>query len=381
MSLLSRLSLPLSIFVASSGLLVAQSEMVCDPVGFNKIPCPTNSDTIVGVPLRAKGSQKATLSALPDTTTLPGSAILSVAGSPGWTVDAYAGTHYVKFTSGAKDGAFYAVTANSADTLTVDLNGDDVSTVLATDTILLAEYWTLDTLFPPADATTSWGAAPDYAPDGHAIVTSTSTSALTRKTQILLPATTSSGINLAPNLICYILSSSEWRIGTGTLPSDAATPGDIKLQPDTYFIIRHPASVSYATVYVALGEVEMGNVAIPLSTLTAGPQDNFIAILRPINTRLDALNLGGTTAFVTSLGTSALQRRDQLLVFDNTVAARNKSPSAIYCYYGGNWRNATGGAISDAVVIPGGAGFIIRKYKTSDGATVFWTNPPTYTNL
>ena len=372
MSSLSRISLSLSILVASSGLLVAQSEMVCDPVGFNKIPCPTNSDTIVGVPLRAKGSQKATLSALPDTTTIPGSAILSVAGSPGWTAGAYAGTHFVKFTSGAIDGSFYAVTANTADTLTVDLNGDDVSAVVATDTILLAAYWTLNTLFPPADATT------DPATTKIAIVASTTRFTTGRMTELLLPDLQGDGTNLAPNQTFYILSG-VWR-----KPGDTTTDyGTTRIHPDSYFIVRHTSRVTAGTTYLCLGEVEMGNFGIPLSTQsTTGlntRQDNFVAVPRPINLTLNQLGLV-PDAFVASTTRFTTGRKDELLVFNNASQAFNKAASATYYYYNNAWRKQGADYTIDfgTDVIPAGAGFMVRKAPTAGGVTSFWKNPATY---
>ena len=369
---LSRICLSLSILVASSGLLVAQSEMVCDPVGFNKIPCPTNSDTIVGVPLRAKGSQKATLSALPDTTTLPGSAILSVAGSPGWTAGAYAGTHFVKFTSGALDGSFYAVTANTADTLTIDLNGDNVGAVVATDTLLLAQYWTLNTLFPPADATT------EPATTKIAIVASINTYTTGRRTELLLPDLVSSGTNLAPTQTFYIYSG-VWR-KQGDAVNDY---GSTRIQPDSYFIVRHTSKVTASTTYLCLGEVEMGNFAIPLSTQsTTGlntRQDNFVAVPRPINVTLSQLGLVPGT-FVASTSPYTPGRKDELLVFNNASQAFNKSASATYYYFNNAWRKQGASFTLDfgTDVIPAGAGFLVRKAPTVGGVTSFWVNPATY---
>lgn len=368
---LSRISLSLAILVASSGLLSAQSEMVCDPVGFNKIPCLTNSDTIVGVPLRAKGSQKATLSALPDTTALPGSAILPVAGSPGWTAGAYAGTHFVKFTSGAMDGSFYPVTANTADTLTIDLNGDDAGAVVASDTILLAEYWTLNTLFPPADATS------DPATTKTAIVASTNTYTSGRRTELKLPDLVSSGTNLAPTQTFFIYNG-VWR-----KPGDAVDYGSTRIHPDSYFIVRHTSSVTAGTTYLCLGEVEMGNFAIPLSTQsTTGlntRQDNFVAVPRPINLTINQLGLV-PDAFVASTNAYASGRKDELLVFNNASQAFNKAASATYYYYNNAWRKQGANPTIDfgTDVIPAGAGFLVRKAPTVGGVTSFWVNPATY---
>ncbi|NJM37856.1 MAG: TIGR02597 family protein [Akkermansiaceae bacterium] len=157
-----------------------------EPVGFNKVTCLGNSDTIVGVPLRMQGSVKSRLSANP--TVNGNTATLNLVSSslPTWT----GSTRYVKFDSGTKDGSWYDITSNTADSLTINLNGDNLTGAVTSDSIVISEYWTLDTLFPPAAATT------DPATTGHAIVASTGTSPIQRRTSILLPDIVTSGINL-----------------------------------------------------------------------------------------------------------------------------------------------------------------------------------------
>lgn len=357
--------------------LIGSAQEVTEPYGFNTITCPANSDTIVGVPFRPTGSRKGTLNALP---TVDGeAATLSIAGTPGFTVNGFANTWYAKFSSGTKNGRFYTITANDASTLTIDLNGDNMTGVLATDTVVIAQYWTLDSLFPPAGATTAWtGTAPNTVPNGHAIVASTSTSAPLRKTQLLLPNTAGTGTNLAPNRSFYIYhntvaATKNWLSASGT-----PAAGSTILSPDCYIIIRHPSTVPNPTTLKTTGEVETGTVSIPLSTITTGFQDNYIALVRPIDLTLTQLNLYESGAFVASSSTSPVLRKDQILVFNNAVALRNKAPSASYYHNGTDWLNASGNTNANLSVIPAGAGFIIRKAKTSGGATHFWNNGATY---
>ena len=89
------------------------------PVGYTVTTCPNNSDTIVGLPLRVSAAAAGALTANPSSTT--GTPTLTSSSA---AFGAVAGTHYVKFKSGASDGKWYAITANTATTLTVDLNGD-----------------------------------------------------------------------------------------------------------------------------------------------------------------------------------------------------------------------------------------------------------------
>lgn len=350
----------------------AQS-IVSEPLGFNKIPCLPNSDTIVGVPFRPNGSQQGALAADAvdngnDTATL------SIAGSPGFAVNGFANTHYVKFSSGAKDGRIFAVSANTADSLTIDLNGettiaDPTSGALSGDTLVIARFWTLDSLFPPDQATT------DPATTGHAIVKALN--ALNRRTDVMLPNLEDPGVNLPLNRKFFIIGTpAAWKeIATGY--PDA---GSVILWPDTYLVIRQLPTVTAATTYKISGEVEIGNMAIPLNTSATGKQDNFVAIPRPIDVALADLGLISSGAFVAS--TSPLSRADELFVYDNALALVNRSPSARYFYLStdSKWHKVgPGSPIADADVVAAGAGIVIRKAQ-SDGSTAFWLNYPTYSN-
>jgi uncharacterized protein (TIGR02597 family) len=69
---------------------------------------------------------------------------------------------------------------------------------------------------------------------------------------------------------------------------------------------------------------------------------------------------------------------DELLSFDNSVAQRNKSSSAVYYYWSGAWRRLGFGTTNvgaDQVFMPGG-GIIVRKGTNS--ASPRWMNAPNY---
>ncbi|NJM37857.1 MAG: TIGR02597 family protein [Akkermansiaceae bacterium] len=161
-----------------------------------------------------------------------------------------------------------------------------------------------------------------------------------------------------------------WRRVSATVGTNFGTT---KLFPDNYFTIRHPNTVTTSTVFKSYGEVEIKNFTIPLSTLTNGSQDTFVAILRPVPVTLSQLNLWQSGAFVASTGISGIQRRDQLLVFNNEVAALNKAASAIYFHNGTSWLKAGDGTVNhDSDVIPPSSGFLIRKFRSSGGNSVDW---------
>lgn len=371
----------LSLLVALSGCLTAQNAFT-HTLGFNKINCLVNSDTIVGIPFRAQGSQTAVLASEPvvigDVATLTLSLNNLTAGA------FLTSRHYVKFDGGTKDGRFYDITSNTANTLTINLNGDNLTGVIAGSYVVIAEYWTLNTLFPPTGATTSWAETPatsgNWVPNGHAVVSSNSNSSLARRTEILMPNLTTAGINLTPASIHFIsgTTTKKWtqaKTGGTFVPS-----GDTVIYPDTYFTIRHSSSVSRPTILNGVGEVEMGSMSIPISTSATSKWDNQIALLRPIPLKLSELGLAGTSAFVPSGSVSSLARRDELFVYNNAVALKNRVPSTVYFVMGGNWQKMVNNVavLANDDVIQAGYGIIIRKYKTSAGQTVFWENHATY---
>jgi uncharacterized protein (TIGR02597 family) len=118
-----------------------------------------------------------------------------------------------------------------------------------------------------------------------------------------------------------------------------------------------------------------------LATSSTSETDNFVAITRPIDVRLDQLGLGSSSgassAFVASTGNFPNQRGDTLLVFDNALALQNKAPSSTYFFRStdNTWRStASGFPLADAVSLKSSEGFVIRKKPTVGGATSFWLN-------
>jgi uncharacterized protein (TIGR02597 family) len=360
--------IPYSLLAAAAacGMALGQTAYTT-PVGYVSQACLANSDTIVGTPLRQSAAAAGALSVVPDTATVVGSAVLTLAGSPSLVESSFANTHYVKFTSGASLGKWFPVTANTDSSLTVNLDGAVLSAAEG-DSVEVVKFWTLNELFPPAVATT------DPTTTGGAIVASTSTLAAGRRTQILIPNFTASGTNLAPATTYYI-HSGLWK-KQGQANTDF---GNDQLWPDAYFIIRHPAAVTSPTTYVVTGEVDTRDFGVNLATQAAVAQDNFIGLPRPVDTALNDLNLGGTSAFVSSTSALAAGRRDQLLVFNNAVSGTNKAPAVTYYYHLGIWKKQ-GQSNTDfgTDVIPAGAGFLVRKYQSGTGATAVWNNDPAY---
>lgn len=347
---------------AACGFAGAQTTAYTTPVGYVSQTALNASDTYVSLPLRQPTVSAAALTS--DVTSGATDALLTVSTA---TFGSFANTHYVKFTSGPKNGSIYAITSNTSTTITIDRSGETVN-ALTGNTFLVSKFWTLAELFNPAASTNLASTT------GNAIVSSASATAGNRRTEILLPGT-AAGVNLS-SAGTFFITGGQWR-KQGT----AGDFGTQQLWPDNYFIIRHPATVTGPTTYTISGEVDTGSMVVPLATLASGKQDNPIAITRPIDVTLNGLNLGNTPAFVTSATATAGNRRDELLVFNNGVAGLNKSASKTYYFLGGTtnqWRQQGFGVDAGSDIIPAGSAILIRKFAVPGGTTAFWNNTPTY---
>lgn len=328
-----------------------------DPVGYNTISLLANSDTYVSVPFHRPAAFVGQVSSFSGN-------VITVAGTPGWTASQFvyasgtqSNTYYLFIRSGTKEGNYYTVTANAANTLTIDLAGDTLTGLAANDSISVIPYWTLGTLFPNTDVGVSFTAS--VAP-GVAL------------TEIQIPDAQTAGINLAVSRR-YFYYNSAWRqIGQ----SLSVSKNDDLLVPDSYFIVRNSANSGTLT---QTGSVVMQKTAIILDTETSTKQDNAISLIRPIPVTLNQSGLISSGAFAASLSPGA--RTDELLVYDNTVAAKNKAASARYFYYNNAWRKVGEDLSLDfgsTVVFGPGTGVQIRKGTTPSGASAVWTNTASY---
>ncbi len=265
------------------------------------------------------------------------------------------------------EGRFYQVASNSANSVTVNLNGDTLSSVMAGTQVSIVPYWTLNTIFPAANANTSF---------------TPTTSLFTLKTQILIPDYASSGTNLsAAGVYIYYndgASNVGWR-AVGDLNTDH---GYDPLIPDGYVTVRTPASVPALPVTFS-GSVPTTKLVTALTTRTAGAQDNAVALNRPADQTLGSLGLNPTDgSFVAT--TSLFSLKDEIFVYDNTRTGFNKSSSGVYIYYNDGASNVGWRAVGDLTtdhssdVIAASSALTIRKAATTAGQTAIWSNSPNY---
>ena len=335
--------------------LSAQTTVMTDPVGFITTSCLGNSDTYLGIPFTRPPEFTCTVQSANANT-------LTINGTPGWTNSQFvyaAGTqpkhYYVLIGNGGatnpKQGHNYTVTSNGSNTLTVDTSLDNLTGVVANTRVTLIPYWTPATIFPSGDAGVSFTATtnpPSY------------------KTEVLIPNTSSAGINLAPAATYFFINNGSnvgWR-----LEGDNSTDhGDDPLLPDSYFIVRNSNGAPPLPLTGA-GSVLMSKLAVPILASASQQQDNPVTMIRPVDTTLGSNGLA-------PVDTSFLQG-DQLLLFDNTQRQIGKQPSKIYTFNDG-WRLSSDNLDHSKDIVPAGSAMLVRRAAKS-GATVYWVNTPTY---
>jgi uncharacterized protein (TIGR02597 family) len=328
-------------------------------VGFNRVRCPAKSDTFVSVPLmRLPIRASKTLASAP--TLAKGQATLTPAESTEWAANEFQNTHYVRFITGALAGRWYEIVGNTASGLTIDLNGEAGASFAPSDAFMVVKFWTLDTLFPPGSQKT--------------FHTSTGNLGYQQKSKLLIPNVEAAGINL-PAKDIYFLTSEGWKQSIEGYPY----AGSRILPPGLPLIIRHPAGVT-TTNFEPVGRVLYSPDSVVLNQDKDKPQDNTVAVFRPVDVRLVDSDLD-ETVFSSSSSHESGARKDELLVFDNSLMGFNKSPSALFYKYSQAWFRDEGKADSNspvvAITLPASGALIIRKTQEKTSSS-FWKNQPTY---
>jgi uncharacterized protein (TIGR02597 family) len=335
----------------------AQVTVATDPVGFTTTTLLGNSDTFVSNPFTRPPEF---IGAISTTSSSGSTGTITLVGNPLVANQfLYGGTqhnHYYALIgpisgSGTKEGHTYPITANDTGSLTVSLGTDDLNGIPANTQLQVIPYWTPGTIFPAADAGVSFTAT---------------TSSASYQTQIRVPNYSASGpVTYSP---IYFFSNNvdntSNNIGWRVVGDNTTDHSDDPLLPDGYFVVRNNTGTPTLSL-TNIGSVLLKKLAVSLTAIGGQAQDNPVSIVRPLNIALNATGLGPSD---NSFGPS-----DQLLLFDNTVAAFDKLPSATYTY-DTHWRRTGDATLSDrgADIIAAGTGFLIRK--VAGGVSAFWTN-------
>lgn len=328
-----------------------------DAVGFNVTDCPSGSDTILSVPFHQATALFGKVSGTPQVS--GDEATVNVAGSPDFTPGQFTNpVHYLRFSSGStRSGWGYRVISHDANSVNIDLDGDDLSGVVDGDSFEVIPYWTLANLFSNGNET---------------IHKSSGLLLNQRETEIFFFDRESATLNLAPTRK-FFQTDSGWReVARGFPDAD-----DVVVPPGASFVIRHPEG-GQATRFIAQQWVNDDDQAYVLATDVAKTRDHHLGSARPVPVRLGDLDLE-PPVFLESASNDSGDRADELHVFDNTVAALNRRASAIYFRVNGQWvLDDAGFPPSNDVEIDAGVGLMIRKAPTADGESLVWVNTPRY---
>ena len=360
---LAFLLVPLIIGVSA---LSGRAEPASAPAGFYRIDCLGNSDTVVSIPFTRPEAAFALMESIAVVEVT--NAMVTVQGSPGWLVDQFvyvsgtqSNTYHLRFLSSAKEGSYYPIISNSANSLTLSLGGDDLSSVTNGTRLAVIPYWTLATAFP----------------GGRGVIPSPTIS--THSTEILIPDFDGVGINLSAPTTYFFLTNAIFPNGIWRKFGVGTTNNDDVLLPDVYFIVRHKTNaivpLPINTVFTAQGSVPVSKLTVPLATAVSTKQDNFVALTRPVTNTLNESGLVQSGAFLASPSVST--HTDELLVFDNGQVAQNKAASDTYFYLNNTWRRfGAAGDFGNEPVFTPGTGVIIRKQTNS--VSSLWVNTPNF---
>jgi uncharacterized protein (TIGR02597 family) len=347
----------MKLFLTISSALVAASlsftlhaqSVTTDPVGYVTVDLLSGSDTFVSVPFSQNFEFVGSVGSVSN---INGDlATISVSSSPNWSANEFSDFYFVRFRDGALEGQYFTVTSNTASELTIDFIGQDPNAIVNGDSFDIQPYWTLSTLFPPesTDLTASLG-----------------TLSFQRRSQVLYPDLTGSGINRSSSDV-FFFTNDGWFASRSGFPS----ADDVIIFPDTFIVIRQPSLLDDSSLTLS-GTVDSFPKSSFVHSNSSSGQDNFYSLNKPVTYTLAESNLSDN--LVSSLGNLSFQRRDVILVFDNSARSTNKSASRVFFHVDGDWRESVSGFPSaNDFEIDTSSGIVIRRSATTDGSTAVVT--------
>jgi uncharacterized protein (TIGR02597 family) len=345
-------------FLGFIGLNVAHAQLATEPVGFNKVTCKGGSDTLVTVPFHQKPVFSGKVGPLPVVT--EGTAAITPVGSPALPAGYYTSApHYLRFLDGAMDGAWFEVTANTTTSISIAVGDASLGALSSGARFDVIPHWTLGTLLPGPTQSALHHSAGKLPPG--------------RGSSLMLADVTREGIRLAPDRI-YFVTTGGWFEAAGGFPA----ADDVVVDPGQVLIIRHKSGAA-DTVFRTTNRVHRYDHSTTLTSGPGGPRDHAVGLMRPVPVQLADLDLDAT-AFLDSASAALVDRKDEVLVYDNLSAALNKTPSKIYFRVGGQWFEDAGGTHLPAgtASIPPSNALVIRKAATATPRALVWVNSPRY---
>ena len=324
------LSLVAAASLAASASFAQDNAVTSDVVGYLSTTCLGGSDTIVSLPLHKTSVATTTVTSVNSE-----SSQITVALST-MTADQYKDSHYIRFGEGAGlEGAKFTVSANTSDTLTLDpVSGYNLSSVAVDDVLELIPHITLSELF----------ASVDSIPD---------------QTEVFYFNNAVSGINKSTSG-GYIYDAGDWYDAS---TYDAAA--NAVIYPDDTYIVRVQGNSANDFKLTLPGSVPDVGHSFAITTPSAGPSDNLVSPQIPAATEIATLFPNAT-------------QNDEILIFDNSVRAINKSSSGGYIYDAGAWYDASTFDAANTVKIKPWELAVYRRANQGSSSAVIFSGRASY---
>ena len=323
---------------------------VTAPVGYVKLTFNAESDTPFSLPMnrpKAYAGQVASISGNEITVANNDFTASEFVYNDGSQNEKY----YLLFTTGTLEGRTFDVTANSANSITVDQGGDtDVQTLIndaaATDNFTIRPHWTLNTLFPDG---AGFNISNDFDnPNGDVIFERDNTL---------------NGLNLSVKADYFYYENNDGFEGWYNKKNGAKVNDEI-IKPASMLIYRNTTTAS--VVKNVVGDVPLTDGKSILIRSNVIDQDRYIGSLFPIDLSLVQMGLENSTLFTKSADFDNPEG-DLIFVYPDNPTGFNPAPSGIYYYYD-NGDSFTGwydkqspGLKNDVKVFKPGKAFFYRK--------------------
>lgn len=322
---------------ASAGMAFGAETAYTTPVGYVSLGNTTPSQSAVAANTEVRISipldREVVFQGVVDTAGVTGSTI-PFAGTPALgnltTVP-----HIAIIANGAKSGLVGLVTANTANSVTIQTqSGEVVTDVAAGAGVVIQKAWTVSSLL-------SGGVIPTG-------------------TQLFAFSGTAPGIVIAPDLI-FEFDGTDWVDTNSFEPAN-----NVVLYPGEGFVLRNPTTTPIPSLVVS-GTVPKANHRLIVSNLSAGVgQDIPFGFTSPVNEVVGLSGAGFTIG-------------DQILAFNNTTTGVVKAPNIILEWDGADWVDTDSfEPVTTTFSFQGGVSYVYRRPAGAPAGDVTWSNQPTY---
>jgi uncharacterized protein (TIGR02597 family) len=317
------------------------AENTTDPIGYVSVSIPAQSDAVLAVPLFRTPAFRGAIASIAGN-------VITLASAPNWMDDqfvqavpaqneAFAILVATGDAATGKEGLIARITANDANSLTIELaEGDTLAGVKTeqshpgeADQIDIMPYWTPASLLG---------------------------SRLSDGTQMLLFPTNQAGINIHSQTM-LTKSATAWF--NDTLDAD-----HLPLFFGQGFVLRNSTNAAQTLAIVGAVPMSTHRQVLKKNAAAGTAQDIRIGYTSPVPEVIGTVHLGFSAG-------------DQLLVFDNTAVGKNKSSTATLIYSGSAWFNGAANVTNTFQLQPG-QGYIFRRAPSAPAGNTTWATMQSY---